>query len=241
MRITKLVTVILPIVLLVGCSADQGPAGPAGPQGAAGPQGPVGGQGPGGPPGPAGPQGDAGAQGPAGPQGVRGDRGEAGPKGEAGPPGPKGETGAAGPPGPKGEAGAAGPRTGPPRPPISAHLMRPAKPSPARPAKFRFPPFARMLAARPCKAAPCIVREQAELSGFACASSPQRRHQAKSPANAGPQSFTNAKQAAAARRFPNMAAGRNGRTLSGRLPGSRHPSSRCGRTWERLEAAPRRY
>lgn len=83
MRITKLVTVILPIVLLVGCSADQGPAGPAGPQGVAGPQGPVGGQGPGGPPGPAGPQGDAGAQGPAGPQGVRGDRGEAGAPGPA--------------------------------------------------------------------------------------------------------------------------------------------------------------
>jgi hypothetical protein len=105
MRIRKLVTFILPILLLVGCSAEQGPAGPAGPQGAAGPQGPTGGQGPGGPPGPAGPQGDAGAQGPAGPQGVRGDRGEAGPKGEAGQPGPKGETGAAGTPGPKGEAG----------------------------------------------------------------------------------------------------------------------------------------
>jgi hypothetical protein len=105
MRAAKLLAIILPIVLLVGCSAEQGPAGPSGPQGAAGPQGPAGGQGPGGPPGPAGPQGDAGPQGPAGPQGVKGDRGEAGPKGEAGPPGPKGEIGAAGPPGPKGEAG----------------------------------------------------------------------------------------------------------------------------------------
>jgi Collagen triple helix repeat (20 copies) len=112
MRSAKLLTIILPFTLMLGCSAEQGPAGPSGPQGTSGPQGPTGAQGPGGPPGSAGPQGEAGAQGPAGPQGVKGDRGEAGPpgpKGEAGPPGSKGEAGATGAPGAKGETGSAAP------------------------------------------------------------------------------------------------------------------------------------
>jgi hypothetical protein len=106
MRIAKLLIIILPFAMLLGCSAEQGPAGPSGPQGTAGPQGPTGAQGPGGPPGSAGPQGEAGAQGPAGPQGVKGDRGEAGPPG---PPGPKGEVGANGPAGAKGETGSPAP------------------------------------------------------------------------------------------------------------------------------------
>jgi hypothetical protein len=95
LRATKLLAVLLPLLLLTTCSAEQGPAGPSGPQGAAGPQGQVG------------PQGEAGAQGPSGPQGVKGELGEAGPPG---PPGPKGEAGAAGPHGPKGETGPPGRR-----------------------------------------------------------------------------------------------------------------------------------
>ncbi len=64
-------SVILLVLLLVGC---EGPAGP---------QGPMGEQGPEGPPGPQGPMGE---QGPHGPQGETGSQGSPGPSGESGVP-----------------------------------------------------------------------------------------------------------------------------------------------------------
>ena len=82
------VILLLIVALVAGCSAKEGPVGPAGP------------------PGPAGPVGPAGAQGPAGATGPQGAAGPAGPAGPVGPAGP------AGPPGPAGPAGvAAAPET----------------------------------------------------------------------------------------------------------------------------------
>jgi hypothetical protein len=83
-------------------------------------------------------------------------------------------------------------------------------------------------------------RQQRKLKG----GRPRRsaRHQAKSPAVArlkvwahgkGPPRGVRRQAVFTARRFPNTAAGHNGRTPAGRRPGSPHPSFRCGRIWER--------
>ncbi len=83
--IVTLTLTVLVFVLLIGCTAPQGPAGSAGPQGPVGPPGP---QGSAGPPGPQGPAGPAGSQGQVGLTGPQGSAGLPGPQGPAGPENP---------------------------------------------------------------------------------------------------------------------------------------------------------
>jgi len=110
------------LILLAGCTTDDGQNGEQGLPGPQGEPGEAGAQGPPGPPGERGPQGvagergqagergPAGAQGPPGAQGTIGERGEPGLQGERGPAGAQGLPGARGEQGEQGTAGERGPQ-----------------------------------------------------------------------------------------------------------------------------------